>query len=149
MNTVQSDDLGPGAQVKAPDLAANAVNGNNVANGSLTGADIADRSGVDTCVNTNRVGNLCVRAENFARPWIEAARHCANLGLRQPTSGEARELATTHDIPNVDPDEEFWSGDRFVEGTTEVAYYMTDDATSGRASTNLHFETVCVTTPTS
>ena len=29
-NTVQSDDLGPGAQVKAPDVAANAVAGPNV-----------------------------------------------------------------------------------------------------------------------
>jgi hypothetical protein len=40
-NTVQSDDLGPGAQVKAPDVAANAVNGSNIVNGSITGADIA------------------------------------------------------------------------------------------------------------
>ena len=40
-NTVQSDDLGPGAQVKAPDVAANAVNGSDVVNDSLTGADTA------------------------------------------------------------------------------------------------------------
>jgi hypothetical protein len=40
-NTVQSDDLGPGAQVKAPDVAANAVNGTDVVNGSIAGADIA------------------------------------------------------------------------------------------------------------
>ena len=40
-NTVQSDDLGPGAQVKAPDVAANAVNGADVVNGSIAGADIA------------------------------------------------------------------------------------------------------------
>jgi hypothetical protein len=40
-NTVQSDDLGPGAQVKAPDVAANAVNGADVVNGSIRGADIA------------------------------------------------------------------------------------------------------------
>ena len=29
-NTVQSDDLGPGAQVKAPDIAANSVNSADV-----------------------------------------------------------------------------------------------------------------------
>jgi hypothetical protein len=39
-NTVQSDDLGPGAQVKAPDVADNAVNGADVAHDSLRGADI-------------------------------------------------------------------------------------------------------------
>jgi hypothetical protein len=40
-NTVQSDDLGPGAQVKAPDVAANAVNGSDIVDNSITGADIA------------------------------------------------------------------------------------------------------------
>ena len=34
-NTVQSDDLGPGSQVTAPDVASNAVNGSDVLNGSL------------------------------------------------------------------------------------------------------------------
>jgi hypothetical protein len=43
-NTVQSDDLGPGAQVKAPDVAANAVNGGDVVNNSLTGADVKESS---------------------------------------------------------------------------------------------------------
>jgi hypothetical protein len=40
-NTVQSDDLGPGAQVKAPDVAANAVNGSDIVDNTITGADIA------------------------------------------------------------------------------------------------------------
>jgi hypothetical protein len=142
-NTVQSDDIGPGAQVSAAD----------VVNDSLTGADIRNRSGVDTCVNTNRLGNLCVRAENFAREWLDGARHCANLGLRQPTLGEARELATTHDIPNVDPDEEFWTADIYQNGTDDRAFYMTDDQAESpggdAANPLLHFETVCVTTPSS
>jgi hypothetical protein len=34
-------DLGPGSQVTAPDVAANAVNGTDVVNGSIAGADIA------------------------------------------------------------------------------------------------------------
>ena len=42
-NTVQSDDLGPGAQVKAPDVAANAINGSDVVDDSLGGADTARR----------------------------------------------------------------------------------------------------------
>jgi hypothetical protein len=39
-NTVQSDDLGPGAQVKAADVAANAVNGSSVVDNSVTGSDV-------------------------------------------------------------------------------------------------------------
>jgi hypothetical protein len=39
-NTVQTDDLGPGSQVTAPDVAANAVNGSDVLNGSLGLADL-------------------------------------------------------------------------------------------------------------
>jgi hypothetical protein len=39
-NTVQSDDLGPGPQVKAADVAANAVKGSNVVDNTLTGADV-------------------------------------------------------------------------------------------------------------
>jgi hypothetical protein len=42
-NTVQSDDLGPGAQVKAADVADNAVNGADVQNGSLRQADLGVR----------------------------------------------------------------------------------------------------------
>jgi hypothetical protein len=41
-DTVQSDDLGPGSQVKAPDVAANAVNGTDVVDNSLTGSDISE-----------------------------------------------------------------------------------------------------------
>jgi hypothetical protein len=43
-NTVQSDDLGPGAQVKNPDVAANAVGTNKVVDDSLTGTDIDESS---------------------------------------------------------------------------------------------------------
>jgi len=42
-NTVQSDDLGPGAQVKAADVADNAVNGADVQDGSLRQADLGVR----------------------------------------------------------------------------------------------------------
>jgi uncharacterized iron-regulated membrane protein len=40
-NTVQTDDLGPGSQVTAPDVATNAVNGADVINNTITGADTA------------------------------------------------------------------------------------------------------------
>lgn len=43
-NTVQSDDLGPGAQVTAADVAHNAVTSANIVDGSITGADITNSS---------------------------------------------------------------------------------------------------------
>jgi hypothetical protein len=53
-NTVQSDDLGPGAQVKAADVAANAVNGSNVVDNSLTGPDV-NEAGLDATSLRTRV----------------------------------------------------------------------------------------------
>jgi hypothetical protein len=43
-DTVQSDDLGPGSQVKGPDVAANAVNGSDVVDNSIASADIQNFS---------------------------------------------------------------------------------------------------------
>jgi hypothetical protein len=53
-DTVQSDDLGPGSQVKAPDVAADAVNGTDVLDNSLTGADINESSLVTTTLPSGR-----------------------------------------------------------------------------------------------
>src|SRR3954465_7848074 len=74
-DTVQSDDLGPGSQVKAPDVAANAVNGSDVVDGSITGADIAPsalskgRSTSTTCDPDNSTYADCGHVSiNLARP---------------------------------------------------------------------------------
>ena len=147
-NTVQSDDLGPGAQVKAPDVADNAVDSADVVNESLTGADIKNRSGVQTCVNSNRVGQLCMRAENLHRQWVAALLHCANLDMRLPTLSEALQLATTHNMPNVDEDEDFWTQDVFQNGDSLLAGYTDDKATfAGFLPAGNQLETVCVTEP--
>ncbi len=138
-NSVQSNDIGPGAQVKKAD----------VVNDSLTGADIKNKSGVDTCVNTVRLGNLCFRAENNIRVWNQAAQHCANLGLRLPTLGEARALATTYNLPNVDQTESFWTDEYYETSTDSWALVVKDDNSVGHTSAvNGTFETACVTTPT-
>ena len=106
-NTIGSTDIING-QVKSADIGTGQVQSIDVKDESLSGADIADQSGVDTCVLTQRLGSLCVRAENLARSG-RARAHCANLDLRVPTLGEAKQLAQTHDIPNVDQDELFWT----------------------------------------
>jgi hypothetical protein len=149
-NTVQSDDLGPGAQVKAPDIDVNVVNSADVVNESLSGADVRNKSGVDTCVAANRIANLCVRAENFARPWNEAVYHCANLGFRLPALGEALELARTHNIPNLEDSEFFWSDDRYYDTGDNLIAEVVNGA-GVRGITNLNnpsIETLCVTNPT-
>ena len=131
------------------DLKNNQVRSADVQSEGLTGADIADQSGVDTCILTNRIGQLCVRAENNHRSWFDALAHCANLDLRLPSLGEATELARTHDIPNVDQDEDFWTADRYISGSVLVADIESDIGAGGGYDTvtDLH-ETVCVTTPT-
>jgi hypothetical protein len=141
-------DLGSGS-VGTAEILNGGVRPPDVQNESLTGADIADQSGVDTCVSTIRIGQLCVRAENSARPWLQALVHCANLDLRAPTLAEALELAQTHDIPNVDQDEHFWTGERFVNSADEErANYSTDAGVIGNGPTDGLKETVCVTNPT-
>jgi hypothetical protein len=138
---------------KHANLIAGSVNGTDVANESLTGADIENRSGVDTCVNTVRIGQLCVRAENFHRNWYDARNHCANLDLRIPTLGEAIELVRTHDVPNVDESEDFWTDEISGDPTTangQRAYAVSDDSAvnSNVSLADADIETVCVTTPT-
>jgi hypothetical protein len=145
-NTVQSDDLGPGSQVKAPDVAANAVNGADVVNESLTGADIKNRSGVDTCRAplTAKFGPICAGSDAGARDWINALNYCAGLGLRLPSVGEAVRLAVKFDVPGVSPGERFWTDEFSDPG---VLIIVEESGTvSGTTSTNAH-QTVCVTDP--
>ncbi len=138
-NSLLSADLKNNQAVKSADVQAEA----------LTGADIKNQSGVDTCVLTVRIGQLCVRAENSYRTWLEAVRHCANLDLRAPTLAEALELAQTHDIPNVDENENFWTGERYYHSAgVERANYSTDFGVIGNGPTDLEMETVCVMNPT-
>jgi hypothetical protein len=130
------------------------VGSSEVANESLTGADIRNKSGVDTCVNTVRLGNLCFRAENLARRWGLAAQHCANLNLRLPSYGEAKALATNYDLPNVDQNEFFWTDETVAVGPNNAhwAFVETDAGIAAEAWARFAWdntaETVCVTTPT-
>lgn len=66
-NTVQSDDLGPGSQVTAPDVAANVVNGSDVVDNSLTGADVSESTLQG--VNASSVSGVNVRKIRFQAPF--------------------------------------------------------------------------------
>ena len=143
---IKPESIGPGR------IADNTLTGGEILRNSLTGDDVANKSGVDTCVNTVRLDNLCFRAENQARTWIQAAAHCANLNLRLPTYGEARSLATSYDLPNVDESERFWTDEIVMETDGELSAFLEYDAGnsggSERAAWTITVETVCVTTPT-
>ena len=65
-NTVFSSDIVNG-QVKSADIGTGQVQSIDVGADALTGADIADKSGVDTRPITVRIGDLCFRAENLER----------------------------------------------------------------------------------
>src|SRR5687768_15560947 len=73
-NTVQSDDLGPGAQVRAPDVAANAVNGSDVVDNSLTGADIAP-----SALPKGRVINSSCNPERATANFVDCGTVTINL----------------------------------------------------------------------
>jgi len=148
-NTVQSDDLGPGAQVKAADVADGAVGSAGVANESLTGQDVKNQSGVDTCTHgTARFGELCVRVANQHHDYFAAGDLCEALELRLPSLGEAQSLARNHDLPNASENEPFWTEEFYKDGTNLLAFTVTDGNSVASVSFVTDEETVCVTTPT-
>jgi len=89
-DTVQSDDLGPGSQVTAPDVAANAVNGTDVVDGSLTGADIAPSAlsrgrAITSACNPNTTtfadcGAVTINLTRTARVLIVTSAQWLSLG---------------------------------------------------------------------
>jgi len=137
-DAIGSVDLKNKAAVQSPD----------VRNHSLTGQDIQSHSGVDTCTGgTPRFpdSELCVFVWNEQHTWADAADRCAGLTLRLPSLGEAQLLAGRYDLPNVDPNETFWTEERLSPGSAFVVAQTPADRSV--ASTTENHETVCVTTP--
>ena len=149
-NSVQSDDLGPGAQVKAPDVADNAVNSADVVNESLTGADIKNRSGVLTCTapSTARYGRICAGSDGGARDYFAALDYCADFGgLRVPTVSEATTLGRKYDVPGVTGNQAFWTDSVYVNGQEFEALAVTEGGTTLTETLGTSHQTVCVTDP--
>jgi hypothetical protein len=155
-NTVQSDDLGPGAQVKAADVADNAINSKDVVNESLTGADIKNQSGVQTCKQplVRRFGRICEGSDGGVRTWRDASAYCTQFGLRLPTLGEALAMASKYVVDGVSKGDYFWTdgvwvnGDGFLEALT-VGDFATNGTFVGSAVITGTRKTVCVANPTS
>ncbi len=141
------DDTLAGGGLGHVDLKAGSVRSSEVGADSLTGADIADQGGVDTCVATVRIGQLCFRSENVDRNWNEALEYCANLDLRLPSVAEAMELALTHDLPDVGTTENFWT-DELIGEANQEAVLVNDNGDLATEPPSATDETACVTTPT-
>ena len=130
-----------------------AVKSADVANENLTGADIADKSGIGICEISVRIVDLCFRAENANRVWEQALAHCANLDMRLPTIGEAAQLAGIHDLPNIADDESFWTSDfdlwsQFGGAAQLSAWIAWEDGHVDPTPHDVPHETACVTDPT-
>src|ERR1044072_6059512 len=93
-NTIGSTDIING-QVKSPDIGTGQGQTIDAKNDGLTGADVADQRGVDTCPHgTVRLGELCFLAMNSPQNFFGASGVCAGAGLRLPTYAEATALAS-------------------------------------------------------
>jgi hypothetical protein len=143
---VRNDDL-VGGGLNESDLRPGAVGSSEVKNNDLTGVDVRNQSGVDTCTHgSTRFGELCARVTSSSEDWFQAGGDCAGLHLRLPTFAEAVELSR-FDLPALDDSELFWTDTYYDEsGTRSLA--VNDGGASLDSSTASTYRTVCVTTPT-
>jgi hypothetical protein len=150
---VRAADIGTG-EVLSTDLRNNQIRSADVRddtspNGGLTGADIKDQSGVDTCTHsTVRYGELCVVSDTTVRSWSDALNHCGGLELRLPSIGEAVALAKNYDVPDVDAGQHFWSDHLSLAASGTAAIDVDEDGSVAFSAVTNQSQTVCVTTPT-
>jgi hypothetical protein len=133
---------------KHANIIAGSVNGQDVANNSLTGADIADRSGVETCKAplVLKFGPICAGSDGVARTWSAAISQCGGLGLRLPSPAEAVTLAKNYDVPGVSGSQLFWTDNEFYGSSYRAVVVDESSVLGDDPETNSH-QTVCVTDP--
>jgi hypothetical protein len=134
---------------KHANLIAGSINGQDVANNSLTGAKIVKFSGVDACTPglLIKFGRICAGGDGVARNWNSALDFCSDLKLRVPTTSEAKTLASNYTVPGVSGSQLFWTDNEFYAGD-----YIAVAVQAGGAVTNelitAALKTVCVANPT-
>jgi hypothetical protein len=148
-NTISGHHVSTG---KHANIIAGSVGSRDVADNNLTGADIANRSGVDTCPPplVAKFGPICAGSDGALRTWQNSVAYCAGLGLRLPTFSEAVALADNYDVPGVpgaNNDPYFWTGEEAEIAGTLSAREVDDSGSSffyRESGTNV---AVCVTDP--
>ena len=101
-NKVQSDDLGPGPQVKAPDVADNAVSSPDVTNDSLTGSDVSEPSLDATPLATRVAQGGCQTAVAGTGAMVKAGDFCIDryeTSVWSSPTGGTQYGATSDDYP--------------------------------------------------
>jgi hypothetical protein len=129
-NTVQSDDLGPGAQVKAADVADNAVNSADIKNGQVKTQDLARSI---PAARVTRTANQTIPNSDVTAIAFNSERY-DTAAMHSNTTNASRLTAPVVGIYNItlqvewglfDPD-----GIRYIElirnGTTEIAIDQKD-----------------------
>jgi hypothetical protein len=130
-------------------IVGGSVNGQDVGNNSLTGADIADRSGVDTCQAplTAKFGPICAGSDGAARTWNQALDYCRGFGLRLPSFSEGLALAAGYDVPGVNQDQSFWTDETLYTHQLDAWAMGERDPYTFIADITGTVQTVCVTDP--
>jgi hypothetical protein len=121
----------------------------NIIAGSITGKDIADRSGVDTCQQPllKKFGPICAGSDGVSRDWNNAVVYCASFGLRLPSSSEAVAMAKNFDVPGVISGDAFWTDDEMISNNVLDAAEVDENGSVGVGGTSVTNKTVCVTDP--
>jgi hypothetical protein len=121
----------------------------NIIAGSISGKDIADRSGVDTCKTPllAKFGPICAGSDGVTRTWNNAIAYCSSFGLRLPTYSEAQALARNYDVPGVSGSDFFWTDDGWSDGAVNRAYGIGESGNTLDDSQSGINKTVCVTDP--
>jgi hypothetical protein len=135
---------------KHPNLISGSVGSRDVADNNLTGADIANRSGVDTCPpRVARYGPICAFSDGGVRHWQAAVDFCASKGLRLPSASEAFALAENYDIAGISDSQDFWTDSEVDISGTPFAHTVFDSgADDGFGNEIAGFSyTVCVIEP--
>ena len=149
-NTIGSSDI-IDESIQSVDLKNGQVRTADVVNDGLTGADIKDNSGVDTCPSpaTLRFGPICAGSDGSYRTWSAASNYCTGLGLRLPSLGEAKALGTNYDVPGVGVNYYFWTDDKFFKAPDGfVVQTVNEDGSDDTLTVDSLDATVCVTDPT-
>jgi hypothetical protein len=133
---------------KHPNIIGGSVNGTDVSNNSLTGADIANQSNVEGCKSPLlRRGELCAFSDGTARTLGQAFDYCTSNKLHLPTATEGIAMAKNYDVPGVGSSQQFWTDSLFVVNSTFEARTVTETGSSTFTDAISQAQTVCVTDP--
>jgi len=158
-DTVQSDDLGPGAQVMAPDVAANAVNGSDVVDSSLAGADVNEANLDATPLRTRVAQGGCAPAVAGTGVMVDVGSVCIDryeVSVWSSPTGGTQYGVSTDNYPcndNGQNCENIYA--RSVAGVTPsrfITYYQAQQALANsgkRLPTNAEWQAAAAGTPDS